>query len=146
MNLENVEKLIKLAKDSGVKELKYETSDLKISVELPFSEAAVAQPSYVMPAQTMTSEVKTGSKASSESGLVDVTSPFVGTFYRASSPGAEPYAKKGQKISKGDVVCIVEAMKIMNEIESEVSGEIVEVCVENENYVEFGQVLFKVRP
>ena len=67
-----------------------------------------------------------------------------GTFYRSPSPG-ESFVKPGDKVSPGKVLCIVEAMKIMNEIESDVSGEVLEVCVENENYVEFGQVLFKLR-
>jgi acetyl-CoA carboxylase biotin carboxyl carrier protein len=70
----------------------------------------------------------------------------VGTFYSSPSPETSPYVKKGDRVRKGQVLCIVEAMKIMNEIESEFSGEIVEICVENENYVEYGQVLFRIKP
>ena len=73
-----------------------------------------------------------------------ITSPMVGTFYMASSPEAKPFVEVGQTVSKGDVVCIVEAMKLMNEIESEFSGEIVEICVEDGQPVEFGQVLMYV--
>ena len=73
-----------------------------------------------------------------------VTSPMVGTFYKAPSPDARPFVEVGQTISKGDVVCIVEAMKLMNEIESEFSGKVVEVCVEDGQPVEFGQVLMYV--
>ncbi len=74
-----------------------------------------------------------------------ITSPFVGTFYRAPSPDAAPFTDVGARISKGTVLCIVEAMKLMNEIESEISGEIVEILVENGKPVEFGDKLFKVK-
>jgi len=80
------------------------------------------------------------------SNLVEIKSPMVGTFYAAPEPGAEPYAKVGSRVSPGQVVCIIEAMKIMNEIESEVSGLIREVLVENAQPVEFGQPLFRVDP
>ncbi len=73
-----------------------------------------------------------------------VTSPMVGTFYSASSPDQPPYVKVGDVVSKGQVVCIVEAMKLMNEIEAEVSGKVVEICVENGQTIEFGQVLMYI--
>ena len=73
-----------------------------------------------------------------------ITSPMVGTFYAASSPDAEPYVKVGDTIKSGQVVCIIEAMKLMNEIEADVSGKIVEICVENGQTIEFGQVLMYV--
>ncbi len=78
--------------------------------------------------------------------LVEIKSPMVGTFYAAPEPGAEPYAKVGSRVTSGQVVCIIEAMKIMNEIESEVTGVIREVLVENAQPVEFGQPLFRVDP
>ena len=74
-----------------------------------------------------------------------IKSPMVGTFYASSSPDKEPFVKVGDKIHKGQVVCIVEAMKLMNEIESEFDGEIVEVCVKNEDVVEYGMPLFKIK-
>ncbi|MGH7537164.1 MAG: acetyl-CoA carboxylase biotin carboxyl carrier protein [Gemmatimonadales bacterium] len=80
------------------------------------------------------------------SPLLEIKSPMVGTFYKAPEPGAEPYVKVGSRVASGQVVCIIEAMKIMNEIESEVQGVIREVCVENTQPVEFGQVLFRVDP
>ncbi len=80
------------------------------------------------------------------SNLVEIKSPMVGTFYAAPEPGAEPYVKGGSRVSPGQVVCIIEAMKIMNEIESEVSGLIRESLVENAQPVEFGQPLFRVDP
>jgi len=84
--------------------------------------------------------------ASAAAGLVEITSPFVGTFYRAPRPDAPPYVEVGSTIRPGQVLCIVEAMKLMNEIESEVAGTIVEICVQNGQPVEYGEVLFRVRP
>lgn len=78
--------------------------------------------------------------------LVEVKSPMVGTFYRAPEPGAEPYVKPGTRVSVGQTLCIIEAMKIMNELESEVSGVVREVLVEDAQPVEFGQVLFRMEP
>ena len=78
--------------------------------------------------------------------LVEVKSPMVGTFYKSPEPGAEAYVKVGSRVTTGQVVCIIEAMKIMNEIESEVQGVVREVCVENAQPVEFGQVLFRLDP
>ncbi|OLB15196.1 MAG: acetyl-CoA carboxylase, biotin carboxyl carrier protein [Gemmatimonadetes bacterium 13_2_20CM_69_8] len=78
--------------------------------------------------------------------LVEIKSPMVGTFYSAPEPGAPPYVKGGSRVAAGQVVCIIEAMKIMNEIEAEVSGLVREVCVENAQPVEFGQPLFRVDP
>ena len=76
--------------------------------------------------------------------LVEVTSPMVGTFYMAPAPDTPPYTEVGNRISQGDVLCIIEAMKLMNELESEISGVIMEICVENAEPVEYGQVLFRV--
>jgi acetyl-CoA carboxylase biotin carboxyl carrier protein len=78
--------------------------------------------------------------------LVEIKSPMVGTVYAAPEPGAEPYVKVGSRVAPGQVVCIIEAMKIMNEIEAEVTGVVREVCVENAQPVEFGQPLFRVDP
>jgi acetyl-CoA carboxylase biotin carboxyl carrier protein len=84
--------------------------------------------------------------AAPASHLLEIKSPMVGTFYSAPEPGAEPYVKVGSRVSSGQVVCIIEAMKIMNEIESELQGVIREVAVENTQPVEFGQVLYRVDP
>ena len=85
-------------------------------------------------------------EATPDDGLVEVTSPMVGTFYRAPSPGADPFTEVGARVGEGDTLCIIEAMKLMNELESEVSGTVREVCVENGEPVEYGQVLFRVEP
>ncbi|RMG14510.1 MAG: acetyl-CoA carboxylase biotin carboxyl carrier protein [Deltaproteobacteria bacterium] len=79
-------------------------------------------------------------------GVVQVTSPFVGTFYRAPSPESPPFVEVGQTVSPGDTLCIIEAMKLMNEIEAEVSGRIVAILKENGQAVEFGEVLFEIEP
>ncbi len=144
MNFEDVEKFIKLAKDEGVSELKYDDGKKKIHVVLGGSRQEVMMaPPMARPEPHNTVTKKPA--ATKEEGIVEITSPFVGTFYAQPNPDTPPYVNVGDKVSKGKVLCIVEAMKIMNEIESEVAGEIVEVCVENENYVEYGQVLFKIR-
>ncbi len=85
-------------------------------------------------------------EAAVESGLLEIRSPMVGTFYNAPGPEAATFVQEGATVTKGQTVCIVEAMKLMNEIESEVAGTIVKVCVENESAVEFGTVLFLVKP
>src|SRR5690242_4351118 len=87
-----------------------------------------------------------GGAPAAASHLVEIKSPMVGTFYSAPEPGAEPYVKAGSRVAGGQVVCIIEAMKIMNEIESEVAGVVREVLVENAQPVEFGQPLFRVDP
>ena len=84
--------------------------------------------------------------AAASTGLKEVRSPLVGTFYRAPEPGAEPDATTGTRVTPGQTVCIIEAMKIMNEIEAEIAGVVREVCVEDAQPVEFGQVLFRVDP
>ncbi len=80
------------------------------------------------------------------SGLVDMTSPIVGTFFRQPGPGAPPFVEPGSKVKKGQVLCIIEAMKLMNEIEAELDGEVVDILVANGQPVEFGELLFRLRP
>jgi len=144
MKLDSIKEFVELAKASGVAELRYESGDQKFFVKLVNDAPVMLQ----APSQSAgAASEQTGAKASSaQSGLIDITSPFVGTFYRSSSPETGPYVKVGDRVSQGQALCIVEAMKIMNEIESEANGEIVEICAENETYVEFGQVLFRVKP
>ena len=84
--------------------------------------------------------------ASPDDGVIDFPSPIVGTFYRSAGPDTAPFVEIGSRVTKGQVLCIVEAMKVMNEIESEVDAEVVEVAVQNEQPVEFGEVLFRLRP
>ncbi len=152
MDLEKLEKFVQFAKDSGVSELKYESEKEKFSVTLPIASSIQQVVGIPQQTQSLTPSPLKGVSGpnksdveSKDENIIEITSPFVGTFYRSPSPEAESFVKPGDKVSPGKVLCIVEAMKIMNEIESDVSGEVLEVCVENENYVEFGQVLFKLR-
>ena len=95
---------------------------------------------------TTTPETPTPATAVDDKKWVDITSPMVGTFYAAPAPDEDPFVGTGDRITKGDTVCIIEAMKLMNEIEAEVTGQIVEIAVENGEPVEFGQVLMRVNP
>jgi acetyl-CoA carboxylase biotin carboxyl carrier protein len=107
---------------------------------------AVAAPRPAAVEPPATAPAPAPAAASAEAGLVEVRSPMVGTFYRRPSPEAPAFVEPGQKVRKGTVLCIVEAMKLMNEIESEVDGEIVEVLVENGQPVEYSEMLFRIRP
>lgn len=106
-------------------------------------------PAEGVPVYADTAEVAPAAKVeppTPKPNLLEVKSPMVGTFYGAPEPGAKPYAGVGSRVSKGQVLCIIEAMKIMNEIEAEVSGVITELCVQEAHPVEYGQVLFRVDP
>jgi len=114
--------------------------------------APVAPVSYQAPAPAVVSAAPAAPAAPApavapvESGLLEIRSPMVGTFYLSPTPESPAFMSEGTSVSKGQTVCIVEAMKLMNEIESEVAGTIVKVCLENETAVEFGTVLFLVKP
>jgi len=104
---------------------------------------AVAVPVAAAPAEP---EAREAPRAAAAPALKEIKSPMVGTWYKAPEPGADPYVKVGSRVTSGQTVCIIEAMKIMNEIEAEITGVIREVCVEDAQPVEFGQVLFRVDP
>ncbi len=141
MDIKKLKDLIKLAKSEGIIDLKYKSGEDEIAFKFPINSEVVHAPILsVKPKEVL--DIADPPK----SNLLEVKSPFVGTFYASPSPESPTYVKKGEMVRKGQVLCIVEAMKIMNEIESEFSGEIVEICVENENYVEYGQVLFRIKP
>jgi acetyl-CoA carboxylase biotin carboxyl carrier protein len=115
----------------------------------PAAAASPVQPSLAASAAEAAAPATTpapfGSDAAS-AGLVDMRSPIVGTFFRQPSPGSPPFAEPGSKVKKGQVLCIIEAMKLMNEIEAEMDAEVVEILVANGQPVEFGEVLFRLRP
>ena len=158
MDLKEIQQLIKFVAKSGVSEVKLETKDFKITVktELENSDPTVGTgiptPSYIatQPAVTQVQDsVKQASDQGAEqedSDLLTITSPMIGTFYRKPSPDKPVFVNVGDTINEGDVVCIVEAMKLFNEIESEISGKIVKVLVDDASPVEFGQPLFLVEP
>jgi acetyl-CoA carboxylase biotin carboxyl carrier protein len=103
-------------------------------------------PAVAVPAPTPVSQTVDSKATDADNNYVEIKSPMVGTFYAAPAPDASPYVALNQKIEVGQVVCIVEAMKLMNEIEAEMAGRITRVCVENAQPVEFGQVLFLIDP
>ncbi len=143
MSFGKLEEFIALAKSSGVTKLEYEKDDEKFSVSFVGEAVAPSVVSHHSAPAVQASATPTPKVASN---VKEITSPFVGTFYRSASPESDAYVKVGDSVNPGKVLCIVEAMKIMNEIESDISGEIVEICAENETYVEFGQVLFRIKP
>ena len=112
----------------------------------PSAAAGIAAPAVGVPSGEVDAGSAEADDTSTGPALLEVTSPMVGTFYRAPAPDAPPYAEVGDRVSKGQTVCILEAMKLMNELECEVSGTIREICVENADPVEYGQVLFRIEP
>ena len=147
MDLERIESLLKLMKEYGVAELGLEEADS--SVHLSMVGTAPAAPVVVTPttvAGAASAAAAAESSPSPSSNGVGVESPMVGTFYSAPKPGSPPFVKVGDVVSVGQVLCIVEAMKLMNEIESEVAGTVVEILANNSDPVQFGQVLFRIDP
>ena len=152
MDLDLIKKLVKIVDTSGVTELEVQEGELKIKIGKN-SHSKILIPQQNIPSMQVSNEappVKTESEQKPKveqipsSNLVEVRSPIVGTFYRSPAPDAEPYVQVGDSVAKGNVLCIVEAMKLMNEIESETDGKIVKILVENGKPVEFHQVLFLI--
>ena len=145
-----VQELIDLLRRNNLTELEFERQGIRIRVrhELVARPLATSAQEAVLtvPQQPMHSASATTSLSDASTGFVTITSPIVGTFYRSSSPDADPYVEEGESVKKGQVLCIVEAMKLMNEIESEVDGRLVKILVENTKSVEYGQALFLIDP
>jgi acetyl-CoA carboxylase biotin carboxyl carrier protein len=167
MRIDEIRRLIKLVEESQINELEVRSwwsrvrilkrSDAGTTGQMPHVVTVQAPPSSLSSpagrheAAPAASDATPGAPAPApdakdESGLAAVRSPMVGTFYRAPSPSSPPYVDVGHRVAVGQVVCIVEAMKLMNEIESEVSGTIAKILVQNGMPVEFNQPLFLVRP
>jgi len=155
LDAKEIRELIELisASNFATFELEGEGYRLKLVKEQPAAAPAVAAPATAPAAVRVDAmaapapaEPAAGSAAAVEAGHEAVLSPIVGTFYRAATPDAAPFVEVGTKISKGQVLCIVEAMKVMNEIESEIDAEVVDVFVANGQPVEYGEMLFHLRP
>ncbi|WP_026906653.1 acetyl-CoA carboxylase biotin carboxyl carrier protein [Paucisalibacillus globulus] len=158
LKVQEIREIIKLVDQSSINEFTYETNGTKVSMK-KISDNVVVQPQPVVQVEkevTAVSQPPTPKQETMQTDEVDVkehtvnydfeiTSPMVGTFYSSPNPESDPFVSVGSTVSKDSVVCIVEAMKLFNEIESEVSGEIVEVLVENGELVEYGQPLFRVK-
>lgn len=164
LKVQEIRELIKLVDQSNIDEFVYEHEGSKIKMKKKTAETivyaepvkakvqeAVQAPQVLQPAAVQT-EVKAEAPAAAPAApaatdnLHKIVSPMVGTFYQSSSPDADAYVKAGSKVTKDSIVCIVEAMKLFNEIEAEINGEIVEVLVKDGQLVEFGQPLFLVKP
>jgi len=168
LKMHEIREIIKLIDQSVIKEFELEIEGAKVSIKksggvvqetvavqpvAPAAPAVSAAPAPVVeaapaPAKTETAPqpAPAAAPAADEANLHKIVSPMVGTFYRAPEPGKPPYVQPGDKVTANKVVCIVEAMKLFNEIEAEVNGEIVKVLVEDGQLVEYGQPLFLVKP
>lgn len=160
MNHKELKELIDLLVEKEITEFELERGDVKIRVKrgsetvIVSPEARVASPVFLPPESAVQSGAApvpastplTPKEKSEDAGLHIVKSPIVGTFYESPSPGSPPFVKPGDTVEPGTVLCIVEAMKLMNEIESDVAGEVVKRLVSNNQPIEYGQPLFAIRP
>lgn len=147
---EDIKKMIKDLEKSNINKLEIEfPNGLKVKMDKGINTNSVVPNAQISPTPVVSNKVvnnvNTDQTKQNEENYKIIKSPMVGTFYESSSPKAETFVKKGDKIKKGQVVCIVEAMKLMNEIESEFDGEVIEICVKNEDMVEYGTPLFKIK-
>ena len=142
----DIQDLIAILNEQNLNEIEIQRGDVRIRVRRESNAATNASaPSFSESVLTPNTDVDFVEERA-PSRLLTVTSPVVGTFYRSSSPDVESYVEEGDLVSRGQVLCIVEAMKLMNEIESEVDGRVVKILVENEAGVEYGQPLFVIEP
>ena len=158
MDLKEIQNLIKFVSNSGVAEVKLETGDIKITIrttlegnapDITYVQQAPMQQALTQaaPVQQAPAPVETAAPIAEEiSKYVTIKSPMIGTFYRKPAPDKPSFIEVGSSIAKGDVLCVVEAMKLFNEIESEISGKIVKILVDDMSPVEFDQPLFLVDP
>jgi len=154
IDLDWIRRLIDMVDGSGIDSLEISRfgTRVRIAKSPPVAVSSVASGAPMAPAAAPPAEPQplavseTDDGAEPDSGLAEVNSPMVGTFYRAPAPDAPPYVEPGDRVEKGQTICILEAMKLMNELEAEVSGTIREICVDNAEPVEFGQVLFRIDP
>ena len=159
MDVKQISDLIDILSRSDVSTLKYEEESFKLTLmkDKPAPQLPAAAPPALQaatPVREVVAAVPVAAPAAAPleqpappaEDLAEMTTPFVGTYYAAPTPDAEPFVKVGSRVSQGQVMCIVEAMKLMNEIESEYNGEVVEILATNGQPVEFGEVLFRIRP
>jgi acetyl-CoA carboxylase biotin carboxyl carrier protein len=162
VDLPEVERVLEFMQKHGLEEFEYEREGFRVRLKKPSSPWAAAyaplQPPEIVVASAAPQASRTASAAQAaparepasdaahSEDLHIVKSPIVGTFYTSASPGSEPFVTIGAKVESGQVLCIIEAMKLMNEIESDVAGEVVRIFVENGHPVEYGEALFGIRP
>lgn len=157
LDIDVIRRLVQLIDKSGVTEFEYEDDSGRIYISKKHDVVAASPVSYTPQVQQAAPQItntpdsspapaKPSESDNSATILHEIKSPIVGTFYRAPAPDAESYCKVGDRVTQGQTLCIVEAMKLMNEIESDVSGTIVKILVDNAKPVEYGQALFLVKP
>ena len=168
LDIKEIQELIKFVAKSGVSEVDLEMGDMKISIKTPpkkgkgqvetvvqqipvaaapaISPVTVQSPPIVAAAPEVVSETPVAGSDIDDSKYVTIKSPMIGTFYRKPSPDKDPFVNVGDEVNEGTVVCVVEAMKLFNEIESEISGKIIKVLVEDMSPIEYDQPLFLVDP
>ena len=149
---EQLHRLLEALGDSDIQEFRLEGDDFRLEIRRNLPGQAVMAPvmaapvAAAAPVKPLDSASPPPAATSTRSDLLEITAPMVGTFYRAPAPGEPSFVEVGTRINIGQAVCILEAMKLMNELESEVGGEVVEILVDNGTPVEFGQVLMRVKP
>ena len=152
MDISQIKKLIQLLNDNNLGELKVQEGDFKITIrhrdyaKTSGVASVVAAPATANTNSAPVAPTETKKEETPSGNFTTVKAPMIGTFYRSAGEGKEPFVKVGDKVKKGDVLCIIEAMKLFNEIQSEVSGKIVKVMVDNAQAVEYDQPLFLVEP
>ena len=161
MDLKDIRQIIKIVESSNISEFELEEDGVKVKIKknditnpvqvsdvqvvtAPVPQPVVQAPPKVVVTETPTKVQEEKEESSSSDNIIELRSPMVGTFYRSPSPDADPYVEVGQSVSVGQTLCIVEAMKLMNEIEAEVGGKIVKILVENAQPVEYNQPLFLI--
>ena len=161
MDIKEIQSLIKFVAKSGASEVKLEMEDIKITIrtgghsntpettivqQIPMAQAPVAAAPAPVAQETQAPSAPAAPAADDDSKYITIKSPIIGTFYRKPSPDKPSFVEVGQDINKGDVLCVIEAMKLFNDIESEVSGKVVKILVDDSSPVEFDQPLFLVDP
>lgn len=154
LNFKELQELVSALNQTDISELTLKSNDFELTLRkqgaspVPGGEAAIASepaPALAPPTAPAPPPAQAAPPAAKDTDLVDITSPMVGTFYRAPAPDEPPYVEVGDRIRVGQTVCIIEAMKLMNELEAEVAGEVVEILADNAQPVEFGQPLMRIR-
>ncbi len=154
MDLRKIKKLMELLEESGIAEIEVKEGEESIKLTKPGSHAPTPQQIISTPAVNAGEEVITQKDLTQKNNNQNpkeeidgevITSPMVGTFYRAASPDSKPFVEKGQKVKKGDTLCILEAMKMMNQVNAETGGTIIDIMVDDAEPVEFGQPLFVIK-
>ncbi len=150
-DLNQVRELLSILNQTDIEELSLKSSDFELTIRKGSLSSGTAVAPAVAPVAvaavpTVAPTVAAAAAAAIDKNWVEVTSPMVGTFYRASGPDEPPFIEVGDTIRLGQAICIIEAMKLMNELEAEVEGEVMEILVENGKPIEFGQALMRVKP